>query len=57
MYVYLSEQETFTDFENRKALIWLEEELAYGDWTSGMNNDGSYEMKSTIPISDVCFIF
>ena len=39
MYVYVSEQEKFNDFANGDALIWLEEELVYGDWTSGVNGD------------------
>lgn len=53
LYVYLSEQEKFSDFDNPAALFWLEEELIYGDWTSGMNGDGSYEKKATLPISEV----
>ena len=54
MYVYVSEQEKFNDFANGDALIWLEEELVYGDWTSGVNGDGSYEKKTNLAISEVC---
>ena len=55
MYVYVSEQEKFNDFANGDALIWLEEELVYGDWTSGVNGDGSYEKKTNLAISEVCY--
>ena len=51
--MYISEQEKFNDFDNPDALFWVEEELVYGDWTSGMNGDGSYEKKSVLPISEV----
>ncbi|KAJ4443509.1 hypothetical protein ANN_05181, partial [Periplaneta americana] len=40
LYVYLSENEKFTDFSNREALIWSEKGLVYGDWHSGANGDG-----------------
>lgn len=42
MYIYLSEQEDFTDFNNEDALFWSLKGLEYGDWTSGPNGDGSY---------------
>ena len=53
MYVYISEDEVFSDFDNGNALFWLEEELVYGDWESGMMNDGSYFKEGQIPISEV----
>lgn len=53
MYIYLSESETFTEFDNPSALFWLEEDLIYGDWTSGENGDGSYTKTATIPLSEV----
>ena len=53
MYVYVSEQEEFTDFKNEKALFWLERDLIYGDWTSGENQDGSFEMSGQIEASEV----
>ena len=55
LYVYLSETEEFSDFNNKAALIWLEEELVYGDWTSGINGDGTYGKDMQIPISEVHF--
>lgn len=42
MYIYLSEQDDFTDFNNEDALFWSLKGLEYGDWTSGPNGDGSY---------------
>ena len=53
MYVYLSEDEFFTDFDNKKALFWLEEELSYGDWIGGDNKDGSFEMAGKIETPEV----
>ena len=41
--MYLSEDETFSDFDNEEALIWKKTGLVYGDWTSGDNRDGSYQ--------------
>ncbi|XP_005100873.1 cleft lip and palate transmembrane protein 1 homolog isoform X2 [Aplysia californica] len=52
MYVYVSEQEEFTDFKNEKALFWFEQGLIYGDWTSGDNNDGSFEKSGKIEASE-----
>ena len=52
MYVYISEQENFTTFD-QNSLLWLEDDLVYGDWTGGPNDDSSYEMNAQIPVSDV----
>jgi hypothetical protein len=52
-YVYISEQEFFTDFDNKAALFWLEEDLVYGDWTGGMFGDGTHEKKGTLKLSAV----
>ena len=56
MYVYLSESEVFSDFDNKDALFWLEDDLSYGDWTSGFNGDGSYEKFGKIPLSEVSIV-
>ena len=53
MYVYVSDQEDFTDFKNEKALFWLERGVVYGDWSGGDNEDGSYEMSGQIEASEV----
>lgn len=52
MYVYISEDEIFSDFNNKNALFWLEEEMVYGDWQGGLLGDGTYEKKGTIPLSE-----
>ncbi len=54
MYVYISEQNKFNDFNDRNSLFWLEEELEYGDWTSGLNQDGVYTKEAEISLSEVC---
>ena len=53
LYVFVSEQERFKDFKNPASLFWLEEELVYGDWTSGPNSDGSFMKSGQLPISEV----
>ena len=53
MYVYLSENEFFDDFDNKDALFWSEEEMTYGDWTGGENGDGTYEISTQIKPSEV----
>ncbi|CAC5391092.1 unnamed protein product [Mytilus coruscus] len=53
LYMYLSEQETFTDFDNENALVWKKTGLMYGDWTSGPNGDGSYEKSMEIDTPEI----
>lgn len=55
MYVYISDQEEFTDFKNEDALFWLKTGLVYGDWTEGPNGDGSFEKTGQIQASEVRF--
>ncbi|XP_036284606.1 cleft lip and palate transmembrane protein 1 homolog [Pipistrellus kuhlii] len=43
LHVYISEHEHFTDFNVTSALFWEQQDLVYGDWTSGENSDGCYE--------------
>ena len=50
LYVYLTESEHFTDFSSD--LFWLEEDLSYGDWTGGLNEDGTYEKSANVQFSD-----
>ena len=47
LYVYLSEDPEFVNFNNSESLIWLKEDLIYGDWTSGPNGDGTYEFSTS----------
>uniref|UniRef100_A0A8B9HEM0 CLPTM1 regulator of GABA type A receptor forward trafficking n=1 Tax=Astyanax mexicanus TaxID=7994 RepID=A0A8B9HEM0_ASTMX len=43
LYVYISENEVFSDFNNTEALFWFQRDLVYGDWTTGEGGDGCYE--------------
>ncbi|XP_073979619.1 putative lipid scramblase CLPTM1 isoform X1 [Rhodnius prolixus] len=47
MYVFLSEKEVFTEFDNPKFLIWHKTGLVYGDWYSGPDGDGSYTIETS----------
>ncbi|KAI0210510.1 Cleft lip and palate transmembrane protein 1-like [Lamellibrachia satsuma] len=51
MYIFISEEEYFTNFKNPDKLFWMEEEIVYGDWTGGIFGDGTYIKKGEIPIS------
>lgn len=42
LYVYMNEEETFTQFSNSENSVWVKEDLRYGDWTSGINGDGIF---------------
>ena len=53
MYVYISDNERFSDFDDKNALFWVEDELQYGDWTSGLAGDGTYQKNSQITVSEV----
>ncbi|CAB3368484.1 Hypothetical predicted protein [Cloeon dipterum] len=51
MYVFLSENEQFNDFNDPKSLVWHKENLVYGDWYGGPDLDGSYSTSLTFPTS------
>lgn len=50
LYVYLSENETMNNFQPSN-LFWYKEGLKYGDWSSGSNKDGIYEVQKDVPIT------
>ncbi|CAH1407057.1 unnamed protein product [Nezara viridula] len=52
LYVFLSEHEIFTNFNDSKALIWEKHDLVYGDWLSGTDGDGTYTFETTIKTSE-----
>ncbi|XP_041352387.1 cleft lip and palate transmembrane protein 1 homolog [Gigantopelta aegis] len=52
MYVYITEQEEFTDFKNEQSLFWQKKGLTYGDWNSGPNGDGSFTKFGQIHASE-----
>uniref|UniRef100_A0A915DAJ4 Cleft lip and palate associated transmembrane protein n=1 Tax=Ditylenchus dipsaci TaxID=166011 RepID=A0A915DAJ4_9BILA len=50
MYFYLSpKSEKFRDFENQEAFFWHEQDLMYGDWSSGEEKDGSRSKHVSMP--------
>ena len=49
----MNEEETFTQFNNPKNLMWVKEDLIYGDWTSGKNSDGIHSKCSTFTTPEV----
>lgn len=53
MRVYISEEEFFNDFSNPDYLFWENENVEYGDWTSGPNGDGSLTYTDVIKATDV----
>jgi len=52
MYVYLSEQEDFNDFNMPDSLVWKRLGLKFGDWTDGENSDSIFEFSSQISASE-----
>lgn len=53
LYVYISENEIFADFNNTEALFWFQQDLVYGDWTTGDSGDGCYEHYKELELSEV----
>ncbi|KAL5008258.1 hypothetical protein ScPMuIL_013839 [Solemya velum] len=51
-YAYISEDEEFSDFANKDALFWRHNGLVYGDWTAGVNGDGSFTKSGFIEASE-----
>ncbi|XP_054003357.1 putative lipid scramblase CLPTM1 isoform X1 [Hylaeus anthracinus] len=52
LHVYLSEFESFKEFNDPEKLIWLEQGLVYGDWYSGPDKDGTKTIKYKFNPSD-----
>jgi hypothetical protein len=53
MYVYISENDKFTQFDDEANLIWNLEEIEYGNWNIGPNNDGTFTKLSKIQLTEV----
>ena len=53
LYIYVSEQKEFGDFNNSDSLVWTKKDLQYGDWYSGENSDGIYSFSTQFPASEV----
>lgn len=52
MYVYVSEQEEFGEFDVPESLVWKKEGLSYGNWEQGPNMDSIFELSTQIPLSE-----
>jgi len=52
LYIYVSEQEDFNDFNMPESLVWKKLGLKFGDWTDGPNSDSIFEFSTTIQASD-----
>lgn len=52
MYVFISENPAFVDFNNPDALVWEKNGLVYGDWTAGLNGDGTFTKEIDITPSE-----
>lgn len=48
LHVYLSDNFDYVDFKKPDSLVWLQEGLVYGDWSSGPAEDGTYIHSTTI---------
>lgn len=53
LYVYVSQEEVFSDFNNTDSLFWFHRDLVYGDWTTGEDGDGCYQHYKEMDIPEV----
>lgn len=53
MYVYISENENFVEFQDAQSLFWKQREITYGDWSTGPLQDGSFTKHSQIQATQV----
>ena len=51
-YVYLSEQEVFSEFNVPESLVWKKEGLVYGSWDQGPNSDSIFELQTQVRASE-----
>lgn len=51
LYAYLSEDEHFGAFNDSNALVWSQKDLMYGDWTGGLQGDGSFSTSTSFTAS------
>ncbi|XP_033639266.1 cleft lip and palate transmembrane protein 1 homolog [Asterias rubens] len=50
--IYVTDQEKFTQFNESQYMFWELTDLEYGDWSSGPNGDGSYELTNFVEVSE-----
>ena len=52
LWVFINEQEKFTEFNDTSSLFWHQDDLIYGGWDDGPNRDGLFDFNGTINLSD-----
>lgn len=52
LYVYVSEQQEFGEFNIAERLVWKKEGLLYGNWEQGKNGDSIFEVNTQITTTD-----
>lgn len=52
LWVFVNEEEMFTDFSNPDALFWRKDGLVFGDWTSGVDKDGIFSFSNELNLSE-----
>ena len=57
LYVFLSEDENFTDFHNTDKLIWCLDDIMFGSWSDGPNRDGSRLLSSVLNVPEVYVLY
>lgn len=51
LYLYYSENEEFTSFDDKKALLWHQDDIKFGSWYDGPDSDGLRKMSGKIKAS------
>jgi hypothetical protein len=52
MFVYISEQDDFNEFDMDEHLYWKLEGIQFGKWDQGINGDSIYEKSMQVPLSE-----
>ncbi|KAK6640179.1 hypothetical protein RUM44_011865 [Polyplax serrata] len=52
LYMYISEDQEFKDFNNELSLFWKKTGILYGDWYGGPNGDGTFTKWTQITASE-----
>ncbi|XP_022809418.1 cleft lip and palate transmembrane protein 1 homolog [Stylophora pistillata] len=52
LWVFLGEEQHFTDFNNTEKLVWHERDLKFGNWTDGPQKDGSRLFSTNIQATE-----
>lgn len=52
LHVYISEDPAWVNFNDPSSLVWLQEDLMYGDWYGGRDGDGIFTINTQIKASE-----